>query len=175
MSFGLDFTQNMLNMLAALTWLPGRGWSLKTIWIMDRWLYIIQSAVYKTKWRLFTKVETFWDYSSLTLPNCSSLIFNSLGPLTSSPHSVNGCSGPRFLRQDERVSNTQSWLLAAICCTQDSVEVIAFSDWFWWASGHTFCNRLCCSPFWGWAPAVTNTLMDTCNHMYESVPGLLFH
>lgn len=172
MSFDSDFTQSMLNMSAALTWLPGRDWSLKTIWIMERWLCIAQTPVYKTNRGLFPEVENFWDYSSLTLPNCSSLIFNSLGPLTSSPHSINGCSGPHFARQDEPVSNTQGWLLAAICCTQDSLEVIAFSDWFRWASGHTFCNRLCCSPFWGWVPAV---LMDTCNQMYESVPGLLFH
>lgn len=134
-----------------------------------------QSSVYKTNGRLFAKVETFWDYSSLTLPNCSSLIFHSLGPLSPSPGSVNGCSGPGFPRQDEPVSNTQSWLLTAICCTQASLEVTEFSDWFWWASGHTFCNRLCCSPLWGWVPAVTNTLMDTCNHMYEGVPGLLSH
>lgn len=169
----LDFTQSMLDVLAALTWFPGRHW--KQSGFMERWVYITQSSVNKTNWRLFAKVETFWNYSSLTLPNCSPLILNSLGPLTSSPHSANGCSGPHFPRQDEPVSNTRSWLLTAICCTQGSLEVTAFSDWFQWASGHTFCNRLCYSPFWGWVPAVTNILMGTHNHTYDSVPGLLFH
>lgn len=107
-SFDFGFTQSMLNMLAALTynilWQRLEPENNSVQWLDG-------STLYRVLWRLFTKVETFWEYSLLTLPNCSSLIFNSPGPLTSSPQSINGCSGPHFWREDEPVSNTQYWLL----------------------------------------------------------------
>lgn len=148
----------------------------KQFGLIVRWLYMIESPVYKINWRLFPKVETFWEYSSLTLPNCSSLIFNSPGPVAPLLTLLMDALALLFKARPSLFQRLRTGCETASCCKHVHTGLYwrhCVLHGFQRASDHAFCNRLM-QPL-VWMCTSNNWHSNGHNLMCKSAPGLLLH